>query len=190
MCTFIALKYFETLKISFLYCPHTCKWGRGCWRSSPCACGAAGNDPLSRTSSGWPSRSSPCEGSRQSSSPARPHPSFWLLHSQLLSSPLTFHPPPSPLQPCKELAVGRHHRADFWTHRRHVPWCPQSLGWSCSSWSNGLIQTCDTPRRRLCRADYFPPPSSQPHILESALTLWQADSRWWFMDVKIRVQEN
>lgn len=54
----------------------TCRWGQGCWRSSPCVYGAAGSDLLSRTSPSWPSRSSPCEGSPQSPSPVHPHLSF------------------------------------------------------------------------------------------------------------------
>lgn len=54
----------------------TCRLGRGHWRSSPCACGAAGNDLPSRTSLSWPSHSSLCEGSPQSAAPVHPHPSF------------------------------------------------------------------------------------------------------------------
>lgn len=160
----------------------TYRWGPGCWTSAPCVCEAAWNGLLSRTSPGWPSRSSLCEGSPQSSVPVHPNPSFWLLFSSLTCQPAVSQPQTH----TGLFAVG--HTADFWTHGDPALWHTHSAGWTCSSWSQqdvslSLIQNCGTPPRS-CRAHYF-----SPRILDCGLFLWWTDCRSWFIDVEIRVQE-
>lgn len=119
--------------------PSTCRWVRACWRSSPCACEAAGSDFLSRISAGWAIHSSQCEGSPQSAA------SLSLLFSRILA----FHASQSLLQSHKDPFEVRHQKTHFWTHKSPSLWYPQSLVWTCWLWSEwavpgGLIQSCDT----------------------------------------------
>lgn len=116
----------------------TCRWARGHWRSSPCACGAAGNGFLSRTSAGWSSRSSPCEGSPQTCALVHPHPSSWLLSPFPAS-----HPPQSLLQSCRELSAEPGPK--IWAQKSLMLWHMRSLLWTCCPWSEPVelvIQKC------------------------------------------------
>lgn len=160
--------------------PSTCRWVRACWRSSPCACEAAGSDFLSRISAGWAIHSSQCEGSPQNSA------SLSLLFSRLLA----FHASQSLLQSHKDPFEVQHQKTHFWTHKNPSLWYPQSLVWTCWLWSEwavpgGLRVVTLLVWCRLCRAHSFPPPTLK-FTLEWDFVLTGV---WWFINLSIRVQE-
>lgn len=153
----------------------TCKWGPGHWRSSPCACGAAGNGFLSRTSAGWSNHSSLCEESPQSFSPVHPHPLFWPFSELLYLLPGA---PQSLLQSYKNLFEVERPKA--WTQMLPV----------LSSWSEQVVSvtlihsfqdlfscsTSDLKEPWMCVLLFF-------------FVFWWTDRRWWFIHQSVRVQE-